>query len=185
MHWLVPEPTQKYELSYPRQCRQNWYQLRRFSISMHWLIPEPTQKYELSHPRPCRKIDLSWDGLQFLCTGLCRSLFKSISYPIPEHADKLILAGTVLNFYALACAGACCNIVFGCCLDGLVNTKSLVSLQITSVWPFACKSVLVHSAYWSPRSKGARGISGQISPRSYLVGGLSKKAFAGHSFTTS
>ena len=107
-----------------------------------------------------------------------------MSYPIPDHAEKLILAETVFNFYALSCAGACCNIAFGCCLDGLVNTKSLVSLQITSVCPFACKSVLVHSAYWSPRSKGARGISRQISPRSYLVGGLSKKAFAGHSFTT-
>ena len=147
-------------------------------------MPEPTQKYELSHLRSCRQIDTSQDGLQFLCISLCHSLLKNMSYPIPDHAEKLILAETVFNFYALSCAGACCNIVLGCCMDGLVNTKSLVSLQITSVCPFACKSVLVHSAYWSPRSKGARGISRQISPRSYLVGGLSKKAFAGHSFTT-
>ena len=73
---------------------------------MHWLVPGPTQKCELSHPRPFRKIDISWDGLQFLCIGLCRGLLKSMSYPIPDHADKLILAETVLNFYALACAGA-------------------------------------------------------------------------------
>jgi len=63
-------------------------------------------KYELSHLRPCRKIDISWDGLQFLCISLCRSLPKGISYPITGHADKWILAETVLNFYASACAGA-------------------------------------------------------------------------------
>ena len=160
MHWLVPEPTQKYGLSYPRQCRQNWYQLRRFSISMHWLIPEPTQKYELSHPRPCRKSDFSWDGLQFLCIGLCRSLLKSMSYPISDHAEQLILAERVFNFYASSCAEACCNsvLVFGCCLDPLVNTRSLFPLQITSVWTPVCKSILLHSAYWSPRSKCARRI---------------------------
>ena len=73
---------------------------------MHWLVPEPTQKYESSHPRPCRNIDISWDGLQFLCIGLCQSLLKSLSYPIADHAEKLMLAETAFNFYALACAGA-------------------------------------------------------------------------------
>ena len=29
-----------------------------------------------------------------------------MSYPISDHADKLTLAETVFNFYALACAGA-------------------------------------------------------------------------------
>ena len=29
-----------------------------------------------------------------------------MSYPISDHADKLILAEMVFNFYALACAGA-------------------------------------------------------------------------------
>jgi hypothetical protein len=29
-----------------------------------------------------------------------------MSHPISEHADKFILAETVFNFYALACAGA-------------------------------------------------------------------------------
>ena len=29
-----------------------------------------------------------------------------MSYPIPDHAEKMILAETVFNFYALACAGA-------------------------------------------------------------------------------
>jgi hypothetical protein len=69
-------------------------------------VLESTQKYELSHLRPCRKIDISWDGLQFLCISLCRSLLKSMSYPISEHAEKTILAETVSNLYALACAGA-------------------------------------------------------------------------------
>ena len=29
-----------------------------------------------------------------------------MSYPFSDHADKLILAETVFNFYALACGGA-------------------------------------------------------------------------------
>jgi hypothetical protein len=128
------------------------------SISMHYLVPEPTKKYESSHLRACRTIDISWDGLQFLCISLWRTLLKSMSYPISDHAEKLISAETVFNFYALACGGACCNIVFGCCLDSLVNTKSQFPLQITSVWAFVCKGVLVHSAYWSPRSKCVRRI---------------------------
>ena len=126
--------------------------------SMHYLVPEPTKKYQLSHLRACRTIDISWDGLQFLCISLWRTLLKSMSYPISDHAEKLISAETVFNFYALACGGACCNIVFGCCLDSLVNTKSPFPLQITSVWTFVCKGVLVHSAYWSPRSKCVRRI---------------------------
>jgi hypothetical protein len=69
-------------------------------------VPEPTQKYELSPLRACSKVDISWDGPQFLCISLCRSLVKSLSYPISDHADKLILAETVFNFYALACAQA-------------------------------------------------------------------------------
>ena len=58
-------------------------------------MPESTQKYELSHPRPCKQIDISWDGLQFLCIGLCRGLLKSMSYPIPDHAEKCIGAETM------------------------------------------------------------------------------------------
>jgi hypothetical protein len=148
--WVIPSQT----------MQKNWYWLRRSSISMHELVPEPTKRYQLSHLRACRQIDISWDGPQFLCTSLCRCLLKDItsSCPISDHAEKLILAETVFNFYALACAGACCNIVFGCCLDSLVNTKSPFPLQITSVWTFVCKGVLVHSAYWSPRSKCVRRI---------------------------
>jgi hypothetical protein len=69
-------------------------------------VPEPTQKYELSHLRPCKKVDISWDGLQFLCISLCRSLPKSMTYPVSDHAEKIILAEMVFNFYALVCAGA-------------------------------------------------------------------------------
>ena len=73
---------------------------------MHSLMPEPAQKYELSHLRACRNVDISRDGLQFLCISLCQSLLKSVSYPIAEHAEMLILAETVFNFFALAYAGA-------------------------------------------------------------------------------
>ena len=38
--------------------------------------------------------------------NLCRRFVKCMSYPISEHAKNLVLADTVLNFYALACAGA-------------------------------------------------------------------------------
>ena len=77
---------------------------------MHWLVLEPTQKYESSHPRPCRNIDISWDCLQFLCIGLCRSLLKSMSCPIPDHAEKIILAEMVFNFYAFFYAGDCSKV---------------------------------------------------------------------------
>jgi len=33
-------------------------------------MPEPAQNYELSNCRPCRNIDISGDGLQFLCISL-------------------------------------------------------------------------------------------------------------------
>ena len=74
--------------------------------SMLQLVAEPTQKYELSYLRACRNLDISWDGLQFLCISLCRSLLKSMSYPISDHADKLILAEKVFHFYALTSSGA-------------------------------------------------------------------------------
>ena len=86
--------------------QKGWYYLRRSSISMHELMPEIAQKDELSHIRACRIIDISWDCLQFLCISSRRSLLKSMSYPISDHADKLILAETVFYFYALTCAGA-------------------------------------------------------------------------------
>ena len=178
----MPETAQKYERPFLRACRKadvSWDGLPFLCISyagdcsIVWVI----------FLSDWRKHDISWDGLQFLCISLCQSRLKSMSY---EHAEQLILAERVFNFYASSCAEACCNsvLVFGCCLDPLVNTRSLFPLQITSVWTLVCKSILVHSAYWSPRSKCARGILRPISPRSYFVGGLSKKAFAGHSLTT-
>ena len=72
---------------------------------MHEVVPEPTQQCDLSHLRARRNIDISRDGLHFLCISLCRSLLKR-SYPILDHAEKCIFAETVCHFYALACAGA-------------------------------------------------------------------------------
>ena len=71
---------------------------------------ETAQKYELSFLRACRKVDISWDGLQFLCISLCRRLLKHMSCPLSEHAEKLILAEAVFNFYALAHAGDCSKV---------------------------------------------------------------------------
>ena len=73
-------------------------------------MPETAQKYELSFLRACRKVDISWDGLQFLCISLRRRLLKSTSCPFSKHANKLILAETVFNFYALAYAGDCSKV---------------------------------------------------------------------------
>ena len=73
-------------------------------------MPEPAQKYELFSLRACRKVDICWDGLQFLCISLCRRLLKSISYPFSKHAERLILGETVFNFYALPYAGDCSKV---------------------------------------------------------------------------
>ena len=51
-----------------------------------------------------QKVAIIWDILQFLCISLCRRLPKSTSYPFSEHAERLILAEMVVNFYALAYA---------------------------------------------------------------------------------
>jgi hypothetical protein len=64
-------------------------------------MPETAQKYELSFLTACRKVDISRDGLQFLCISLCRRLLKSMSYPFSEHAERLTLAGTVFNLRSL------------------------------------------------------------------------------------
>ena len=93
-----------------QSMQEGWYWLRRSSISMHELMPETAQKYKLSFLRACRKVDICWDALQFQCTSLCQRLLKSMSYPSSEHAERLILAETVLNFYALAYAGDCSNV---------------------------------------------------------------------------
>ena len=75
----------------------NFYALACARVySKVWVIPSQTNV-------TMQKIDISWDGVQFLCISLCRSLLKSMSYPISEHAEQLILAETVFNFYALAC----------------------------------------------------------------------------------
>ena len=94
MSYPISEPAEKLILT---QTVSNLYALA--CAGAYWKV-----LYELSYLRACRKLDISWDGLQFLCISLCRSLLKSMSYPISDHADKLILAKTVSNFYALACA---------------------------------------------------------------------------------
>ena len=65
---------------------------------------------ELSFLRACRKVDISWDGLQFLCISVCWRLLKSMSYTFSEHAEGLISSENVFNFYALAYAGDCSKI---------------------------------------------------------------------------
>ena len=52
----------------------------------------------------------SWDGPQLLCISLCRRLLRSMSYLFSEHAERLILAVVVFNFYALAYAGDCSKV---------------------------------------------------------------------------
>ena len=98
-------------------------------------MPKTAQKYELSFFRACRKVHISWDGLQFLCISLCRSLLKSMIYLflracrkgdirqdslrflcislcrrlLKSHlrpCSKLGISWDGLQFYALACAGA-------------------------------------------------------------------------------
>ena len=88
-----------------QSMQEGWYWLRRSSISMHELMPETAQKYKLSFLRACRKVDICWDALQFQCISLCQRLLKSMSYPSSEHAERLILAEMLFNFYVLAYAG--------------------------------------------------------------------------------
>jgi hypothetical protein len=78
---------------------------------MYQLMPEIAKKYELSLLRACRKVDIIRDCLQFLCISLCRRLLKSMSYLFSEPAERLILAETVFNFYALAYAGDCSKVL--------------------------------------------------------------------------
>ena len=73
-------------------------------------MPEPAQKHDSSHFRPCRKIDINWDGFQFLCISLCQSLLESMTHPISDHAERLIFTETVFNFSALAYARACSKV---------------------------------------------------------------------------
>jgi len=73
-------------------------------------MPGTAQKYELSFLRECRKVDISWDGLQFLCISLCRSQLKSTRYPFSEHAERVMLAEAVFDFYALTYAGDCSKV---------------------------------------------------------------------------
>ena len=66
-------------------------------------MPEPAYKDKSSNCRPFKHINISSDGLQFLCISLCWSLLKTTSCPIADHAEVLVLAEMVFNFYALPC----------------------------------------------------------------------------------
>ena len=60
-----------------------------------------------------RNCQFAWHGLQLLCISLCRNLLKTMNCPAADHAEILILAGRVSNFYALAYAAACLpNVVY-------------------------------------------------------------------------
>ena len=73
-------------------------------------MPETVHKYELPFLKACRDVDISWDRLQFSCISLCRRLLKIMSFPFSEHAERLILAETVFNFYAFVYAGDCSKV---------------------------------------------------------------------------
>ena len=62
-------------------------------------MPEPAWKRKSSNCRPFKNLNINWDGLQFLCVSLCRSLLKTTTCPIAGHAEILILAKMVFNFY--------------------------------------------------------------------------------------
>ena len=88
-----------------QSMQKAWYSPRWSSISMHQLMPETAEKYELSFLKACRRFDIRWDSLRFLCISLGWRLLKSSNYSFSEHAERLILAETVFNFYAWAYAG--------------------------------------------------------------------------------
>ena len=62
-----------------------------------------------------RNCQFAWHGLQLLCISLCRNLLKTMNCPAADHAEILILAGRVSNFYALAYAAACLQICLSDC----------------------------------------------------------------------
>ena len=66
-------------------------------------MPEPAYKDKSSNCRPFKHINISSDGLQFLCISLCWSLLKTTSCPIADHAEILLLSEMAFNFYAWPC----------------------------------------------------------------------------------
>ena len=97
-------------LAYAGDCSQIYISAETVFNFYALTMLETAQKYELSFLRACRKVDISWDGLRFLCISLCRRLLKHMSRPLSEHAERLILAETVFNFYALAHARDCSKV---------------------------------------------------------------------------
>ena len=84
--------------------QKDWFWMRWSSISMHSLMPETARKYQLSFLIECRKIDIGWDVFQFLCISLCRSQLKCMRYAFSQHAERVMSAKAVFDFYALAYA---------------------------------------------------------------------------------
>ena len=66
-------------------------------------MPQPAQKPRVSNCRPCKILILACTVLKFACMNLCRSLLKTMSYPLADHAEVLILAEMVFDSYALPC----------------------------------------------------------------------------------
>ena len=102
-----------YALACARDCSKGWVipsqTMQKIDIS--WDGPQLACAGAYSNARvipfqTMQEIGIRWDRPQFLCISLCRSLPKSMSYPIPEHAEKLVSAEIVSNFHALAWAGA-------------------------------------------------------------------------------
>ena len=82
-------------------------------------MPKPAWKHKSSDCRPLTNLNIDWDGLQFLCVSLCRSLLKTTSCPIADHAEILILAEMVFNFYhELMLSGwSCADAPLAGCMD--------------------------------------------------------------------
>ena len=107
-----------YALAYAGDCSKVWFILSQ-SMQKGWISWDGLQllcislcrrllkikKYELSFLKACRRFDIRWDSLRFLCISLGWRLLKSSNYSFSDHAERLILAETVFNFYAWAYAG--------------------------------------------------------------------------------
>jgi len=50
------------------------------------------------------------------------------------------------------------NIVFCRCLSSVIDNKSQIPLKMTRAWTFLHRCMVLHSAYWGPRSKCPRGV---------------------------
>jgi hypothetical protein len=118
-------------------------------------MPQTAQQYELSFLRACRKVDISWDGLQFLCISLCQRLLKSNSYPFSEHAERSIFR-SICNDMGIV------QVING----GWNATFILTSRNIWTIWDLSNPSRLWA---WAQSLGNSSGSVSASSPRSLRV----------------